>query len=146
MRLTQQGSRGPRQDQPRAQHQRLEEAGSGCRVTVHGFPVAEHHHQIGGGAVDPGPMELVDRQLHEPFPDVRDLTDGVPATVSEAIAGATAKQPADRHPTVEAFLAALPSSKLLTWILKHLPIPSRTISRLLYERSLDFPPFYRKIS
>ena len=51
--------------------------------------------------------ELVDRQLHEPFPAVRDVADGVPAAMSEAIKRATAKDPGDRYPTVDSFVDAL---------------------------------------
>jgi DNA-binding SARP family transcriptional activator len=51
--------------------------------------------------------ELVDRQLHEPFPDVGVVADSVPVEVSAAVTRATAKDPADRYPTVDAFVAAL---------------------------------------
>jgi DNA-binding SARP family transcriptional activator/tRNA A-37 threonylcarbamoyl transferase component Bud32/DNA-binding beta-propeller fold protein YncE len=51
--------------------------------------------------------ELVDRQLHEPFPDVRDAVDGISSAVADAVSRATAKDPAERFPTVDAFVEAL---------------------------------------
>ena len=55
------------------------------------------------GGVD----ELLEKQLHEPYPSLAELRSDVSAPMSEAIARATAKDPAERFATVEAFVAAL---------------------------------------
>lgn len=51
--------------------------------------------------------QIIDRQLNVVYPSLGDILTDVPATVSQAIARATAKDPADRFPTVNDFLAAL---------------------------------------
>lgn len=51
--------------------------------------------------------ELVRRQMHEPFPRLSSLRSDVPASVDDAVARATAKDPTERFSTVEAFLDAL---------------------------------------
>ncbi len=51
--------------------------------------------------------DLVERQLTEPFVPLAELRSDVPTSVSDAVAKATAKDPADRFPSVAAFLEAL---------------------------------------
>ena len=51
--------------------------------------------------------DLVERQLSEPFPSLSEIRPDVPASVSDAVAKATAKDPADRFPNVTAFVDAL---------------------------------------
>ena len=53
--------------------------------------------------------QLVDRQLHTPYPALTELRSDVPASVSEAVAKATSKDPGDRFTSVDAFIAALGS-------------------------------------
>ena len=53
--------------------------------------------------------QLVDRQLHTPYPALAELRSDVPASVSEAVAKATAKDPADRFGSIDAFVDALGS-------------------------------------
>ena len=53
--------------------------------------------------------QLVDRQLHMPYPTLASLRPDVPASLSEAVAKATSKDPADRFASVDAFIAALGS-------------------------------------
>lgn len=50
--------------------------------------------------------ELFHRQMHEPLPDLHDLH-GIDRRLSDAVARATAKDPAERFPTAEAFVDAL---------------------------------------
>ncbi|MFT7598654.1 MAG: serine/threonine protein kinase/DNA-binding SARP family transcriptional activator [Acidimicrobiales bacterium] len=52
-------------------------------------------------------QDLVERQLTEPFPPLTELRSDVPSSVSDAVAKATAKEAADRFPSVAAFLDAL---------------------------------------
>ena len=53
--------------------------------------------------------EMVQHQLQEPFPDVRDTRPDVPSAIAAALARATAKDPADRFPTALDFVDALES-------------------------------------
>ncbi len=57
----------------------------------------------------PTPQAVAAKHLHAPVPDVRILRETVPPGVQQALATALAKSPADRFPTVDAFLAALAS-------------------------------------
>ncbi len=52
-------------------------------------------------------VDVVDRQLTEPFPALSEVLANVPMSVSDAVARATAKVPADRFDSIAAFLAAL---------------------------------------
>lgn len=58
-------------------------------------------------------QDLVERQLTEPFPPLAELRSDVPDSVSEAVAQATAKDPADRFSTVAEFLDALEPSAVI---------------------------------
>lgn len=51
--------------------------------------------------------ELVQLQLHTPFPRLSDVRSGVPEPIDGAIARATSKDPSDRFDSVQAFLDAL---------------------------------------
>lgn len=56
------------------------------------------------------PDELVDRQLHEPYPRLSDLRSDVPEGLSEAIDRATAKGPTERFADADALVAAIEAS------------------------------------
>jgi len=51
--------------------------------------------------------DLVERQLHAPYPSVAEWRDDVPVAIVEAVAKATAKDPSERFESVEEFLHAL---------------------------------------
>lgn len=51
--------------------------------------------------------DLVERQLHSPYPSVAEWRDDIPVSISDAVAKATAKDPDDRFGSVEEFLEAL---------------------------------------
>ena len=51
--------------------------------------------------------ELVERQLHTPFPSLSELRPNVPIRIADAVARATAKDPTERHGSIEEFLDAL---------------------------------------
>ncbi len=55
--------------------------------------------------------DLVEKQLHSPYPSVAEWRDDVPASVVDAVAKATAKNPKDRFNSVEEFLEALESDE-----------------------------------
>jgi len=55
------------------------------------------------GAVD----ELLEKQLHEPYPALSELRNDVPVRLADVIARATAKDAAERYAAVEAFVGAL---------------------------------------
>ncbi len=64
---------------------------------------------------DSGSVEqLVDRQLNVPYPDLAELRPDVPATVSAAVAKATAKAPRERFSTVGEFIDALEGGESVT--------------------------------
>ncbi len=55
-------------------------------------------------------QELVDHQLNDPIPLLSHYRADLPTTIIEAVAKATAKEPSDRYPSVEAFVQALEPS------------------------------------
>ncbi len=59
-------------------------------------------------------QDLVERQLTEPFVSLAELRSDASASVSDAVAKATAKDPADRFASVAEFLDALEPSAVLT--------------------------------
>jgi serine/threonine protein kinase len=56
---------------------------------------------------DADPSEILDRHLHDPFPDVRHLAPSVPAQVQSLLTQASQKNPADRFPSAEKMLAVV---------------------------------------
>ena len=61
--------------------------------------------------------QLVDQQMHTPYPTLAELRVDVPDSVSAAVAMATAKNPSDRFSSIQEFVSALdvstPSTELL---------------------------------
>jgi hypothetical protein len=53
--------------------------------------------------------EIMERQLRDPFPDVRDLSPTTPEAFQILIARASKKRPEDRYPSAEKMLAAVES-------------------------------------
>ncbi len=82
--------------------------------------------------------DLVDRQLHAPYPSVAEWRDDVPAAMADAVARATAKDPSDRFESIEEFVQALGAGVAAEWPLQSSTWPSDADIRNPYKGLLAF--------